>query len=74
MIRELVDIGTAIELEKLVFELVDRRELGAIHAAVQAGFEETAVLKDRVKDVYGSYQDLVVMEMTLDRNEEYIHF
>ncbi len=74
MIRELVDIGSAIELEKLVFELVDRRELGAIHTAVQAGFEEAAVLKNRVKDVYGSYQDLVVLELNLDRNGEYIHF
>ncbi len=74
MIHELVDIGTAIELERLIFELVDRRELGAIHAAVQVGFEESAVLKGRVKDVYGSYQDLVVLELNLDQNGGYIHF
>lgn len=69
LIHEMIDLGRVLELDKLVFELVDRRELGAIHAAVYAGFEEVAVLKDRVKDVYGSMQDLVIMEMSLKQDD-----
>jgi hypothetical protein len=48
-----------------VFELVNLREQSAIHIATQAGFEETAVLNDR----FGSLQDLVIMELSLDGPE-----
>ncbi len=75
LIHELVDLGRVLELDKLYFELVDRRELGAIHAAVYAGFEEVAALKDRVKDAYGSMQDLVIMEISLKENDmDFVHF
>ena len=75
LIHELVDLGRVLELDKLYFELVDRRELGAIHAAAYAGFEEVAALKDRVKDAYGSMQDLVIMEISLKENDmDFVHF
>ena len=74
LIQELIDLGRALELETLFFELVDRREMGAIHAAAAAGFEEVAVLRNRVKEVYGSLQDVVVMERGLEGDGAYGHF
>ena len=74
LIQELIDLATAIELEKLVFELVDRRESGAINAALRCGFEETAVLKERVRDLYGSEQDIVILERTLGDDTAFGHF
>lgn len=74
MIQELIDLGRALELDKLFFELVDRREMGAIHAAATAGFEEVAILRNRVKDAYGSLQDVVVMERSLDNELAYGHY
>lgn len=74
LIQELIDLAKALELDKVFFELVDRRELGAIHAAVRAGFDEVAVLKGRVKDMYGSLQDLVVLELPLEDDTTFGHF
>lgn len=71
LIHELIELGRALELHKLFFELVDGRERAAIHAAVRAGFQEVAVLKERVKDIYGSFQDLVVLELPLGRELDY---
>ena len=67
--HELIELGRSLELRRLVFELVNLREQSAIHTATQAGFEETAVLKDRVVDRFGSLQDLVIMELSLDGPE-----
>ena len=74
LIQELIDLGRALELEALFFGLVDRREMGAIHAAATAGFEEVAVFRNRVKDVYGSLQDVVVMERGLESDGASGHF
>ena len=52
-----------------MFELVNLREQAAIHTASQAGFQEVAILKERVVDMYGSLQDLVIMELSLDDPE-----
>ena len=65
LIHEHIDIGRALKLNKLFFELVARREQGAIRAAYGVGFEEVAVLKGRVRDVYGSLQDLLILELSL---------
>ena len=67
--HELIELGRNLELRRLVFELVNLREQGAIRTAAQAGFQEVAVLKDRVLDMYGSLQDLVIMELSLDDQE-----
>ncbi len=69
LIHELIQVGRDLELDRLVFELVDRREQQAIRAAAAAGFEEVAVLKGRVRDMYGSLQDLVILEVSLDDDE-----
>ena len=67
--HELIELGRSLGLRRLVFELVNRREQMAIHTAAQAGFEEGAVLKDRILDMYGSLQDMVIMELSLDDPE-----
>ncbi len=66
LIHELIQIGRDLGLLRLCFELVDRRELNAIQAAQAAGFERVATLKGRVRDIYGSLQDLVALELSLD--------
>ena len=65
LVHELVDLAVAIGLEKVFMELVDRRESAAIQTALDAGFQEVAVLRDRIVDIYGSHQDLCIMELDL---------
>ncbi|MCI0437915.1 MAG: GNAT family N-acetyltransferase, partial [Chloroflexi bacterium] len=45
LVDELIELARALGLDKVFFELVDRREMGAIRSAVRVGFEEVAVLK-----------------------------
>ena len=45
------------------------REKAAILAAERAGFREVATLKGRIRDLWGNYQDLVVLEMPLKDHE-----
>ncbi len=66
LIKELIDVGETLKLTKLVFELVKRREHGAIQAARRAGFVESAILRDRIKDTSGNLQDLIIMELSLE--------
>ena len=73
LIRELVEVGRDIGLSKLFFELVGRRENDAIQAASAAGFQRAAVLEGRVRDMYGSLQDLVIMELSLDDRDDMPH-
>ena len=73
LIRELVQIGRDIGLSKLFFELVGRRESDAIQAASAAGFRRAAVLEGRVRDIYGSLQDLIIMELSPDEDEDAPH-
>ena len=73
LIRELVQVGRDVGLSKLFFELVGRRESDAIQAAGAAGFQRTAVLEGRVRDIYGSLQDLIIMELSLDDGDEMPH-
>ena len=65
LIRELLDIAVDLGLHKATFELVAQREETAITAAGSAGFREVVSLKERVRDIWGNYQDLVLMEMPL---------
>ena len=73
LIRELVEVGRDIGLSRLFFELVGRRENDAIQAASAAGFQRAAVLEGRVRDMYGSLQDLVIMELSLDDRDDMPH-
>lgn len=65
LIRELLDIATDLGLKKVFFELVTPQEEAAIVAAGSLGFREVATLKERIRDMWGNYQDLVLMEMSL---------
>ena len=69
LIDELIQLGVDLGLERLVFELVDRREMPAIQAAKAAGFEQVAVLEGRVRDMYGIMQDLVILELPLEEED-----
>ena len=69
LIDELIQLGVDLGLERLVFELVDTREQPAIQAALAAGFEEVAVLEGRVCDIYGIMQDLVILELPLEKDD-----
>lgn len=65
MIRELVDAAMSRGLHKVVFELVDRRQEDAIVAAKMMGFSEAARIAEGVKDYWGNFQDLVILELPL---------
>ena len=65
LIRELLDIAAGLDLHEVTFELVARREGPALNAASSVGFKEVAVLKDRIRDFWGNFQDLVLLEMSL---------
>ena len=69
LIRELCDIAAELGLSRVVCELVSHREEPAIVAAGSAGLKEVSVLKDRIRDFWGEYQDLVIMEMALGENQ-----
>ena len=73
LIHEMIQIGRDLDLRSLYFELVDRREQPAIRAALAAGFEQVAVLEGRVRDIYGSIQDLIVLELRLDEDADMPH-
>ena len=69
LIDELIQLGVELGLERLVFELVDRREMPAIQAAKAAGFEQVAVLEGRIRDMYGIMQDLVILELPMEEED-----
>jgi L-amino acid N-acyltransferase YncA len=66
LIRELLDISAELGLSQATFELVADRERPAINAAQSVGFRPSATLKGRIKDYWGNYQDLVLLEMPLN--------
>ncbi len=65
LIQELLDISDGLGLTKVIFELVAQREEAAIMAAISLGFREVATLTDRVRDMWGNYQDLILLEMPM---------
>ena len=74
LIRELLDIAAELGLDKATFELVDRREMPAIMAARSVGFREVATLREWVRDVWGNYVDLVLLELPLKEREAWWRF
>ena len=65
MIQEVLDLADALGLHKVVFELVAKREEPAIMAAISLGFREVAVLGERVRDMWGNFQDIVALEIAM---------
>jgi len=66
LIGELLDIAVELGLSLASFELVDRHENLAISAAKSMGFQVAALLKERVRDVWGDPRGLVIMELPLE--------
>ncbi len=69
LIRELLDMAAELGLHKATFELVADREENAIRAATSVGFQQVAILKERVRDFWGNYQDLALLELPLKDRE-----
>jgi L-amino acid N-acyltransferase YncA len=74
LIRELLDIAAELGLHNATFELVADREESAIRAAISVGFNQVGVLKERVRDFWGNYQDLVLLELPLKDRELWWRF
>ncbi|NQW21851.1 MAG: GNAT family N-acetyltransferase [SAR202 cluster bacterium] len=71
LIREILDIAAGLGLVKVTFELVAQREKEAVVAAERVGFKEVATLEDRVKDFWGNYQDVVLLEIPVADRERW---
>ena len=69
MLRELLDIALELGLRKASFELVAQKEKAAISTAESVGFKQVAILNDRIKDVWGNYNDLVLLELPLNSHQ-----
>ncbi len=67
--REILDISAALELYKVFFELVPIREEAAIRFAENLGFHKVATLPRRIRDYFGGYQDVVVLEVSLSNRD-----
>jgi RimJ/RimL family protein N-acetyltransferase len=67
MVKELIEVAYLRRLELVTMELVEGREAKAIGVAERLGFERRAVLTGHVKDHQGKSQDLVILELSVDR-------
>ncbi len=74
LIRELLDVALDLGLNTATFELVAKHEDLAIAAARSVGFQVVTTLKDRIRDLWGDYQDLIVMELPLRDYERSFQF
>jgi len=69
LIRELLDIASELRLYHVFVEFVVHREEAAIHAVRSMGFREVATLKGRIRDLWGNYEDLMILELPLGEHE-----
>jgi L-amino acid N-acyltransferase YncA len=67
LLHELIDYVSQVELDSLVFELIEEAQDEAIAAAQRAGFLVTARLVNHVKDKQGKLHDLLIMGMLLGK-------
>jgi L-amino acid N-acyltransferase YncA len=67
LLHELIGCASQVELETLVFELIEEVQDEAIHAARRAGFLVAARLVNHVKDMQGKPHDLVMMSLLLGK-------
>ncbi len=74
LMRELLDVALDLGLNTATFELIAKHEGLAITAARSLGFHVVATLKDRIRDLWGDYQDLIVMELPLRDYERSFQF
>ncbi|MEE9124920.1 MAG: GNAT family N-acetyltransferase [candidate division NC10 bacterium] len=73
LIRELVEIGKGLELDRLVVELTGTQQ-AALSAFRHLGFARVAVLNQHIKDQAGRPQDLVIMINDLVDTPEIVSF
>jgi L-amino acid N-acyltransferase YncA len=67
LLHELIDYASQVELDSLVFELIEEAQDEAIAAAQRAGFLVAARLVNHVKDKQGKPHDLLIMGMLLGK-------
>lgn len=65
LIKELLDIAAELDLYRVSVELVPEREDAAIDVMEEMGFKQVATLPGHIRDYFGSYKDLVVLEIPL---------
>jgi RimJ/RimL family protein N-acetyltransferase len=65
LMRELVEIGLNLRLHTLTMELIDHREKIAIATAKELGFSEVARLREWSRDIWGNYEDVILLELRL---------
>lgn len=70
LIENLMQIAVDVGLEQLTAEIAPALD-EAYFLFEKLGFQESAVLKDYIKDLEGNYQDLVLMVKTICRFLEY---
>jgi ribosomal protein S18 acetylase RimI-like enzyme len=73
LVKELIEIGKGLKLERLVVELTGGQQ-AALVAFRHLGFERAAVLYRHVKDRAGRPQDLVILIRDLEEEPEPISF
>ena len=73
LIRELIEIGKGVKLERLVVELMGSQR-AALAAFRHLGFERGAVLYRHVRDRAGRPQDLVILIHDLEEMPEPVSF
>ncbi|NQW22447.1 MAG: GNAT family N-acetyltransferase [SAR202 cluster bacterium] len=71
LMRELLDIAHEMGLYAATMELVEEREISALIAAESIGFRRVATLPNRIKDTWGSYQSLVLLEIELEDHDSW---
>lgn len=71
LIREVFNIAAKLGLAKVAFELVIQQEKEAARAAERVGFKEVATLEDRIKDCWGNYQDVMILEIPVADRERW---
>jgi RimJ/RimL family protein N-acetyltransferase len=73
LVKELVEVGKRLKLERLVAEVMGTQQ-AALAAFRHLGFERGAVLHQHVKDQGGRPQDLVIMIHDLTEPPEVVSF
>ncbi|MBM2826023.1 MAG: putative GCN5-related N-acetyltransferase [Dehalococcoidia bacterium] len=67
IVRELIEVAYLRRLEIVTIELVEGMEAKAIGMVERLGFHRSAVLPNHVKDQQGKSQNLVILELSVDR-------
>jgi GNAT superfamily N-acetyltransferase len=67
MMEELIDIAYGRAMDSVILELVENKEDKAIEVALGLGFTRVATLPNIVRDTQGKPQNLIIMELSLER-------